>query len=132
MRSWNCLVLAATFLLFQGLDAVAGKIHLSPERLQSESQLIVTGKVESFRKQERAETDGSRTAKVILKVAVDGVTKGDAKVGDVIEVSCWRKARSPRSSPCGTSATISFRRSAVGPGSSSWLSRRICGRGNGL
>lgn len=96
MRFARILVLLAAALWFVEVpEAFAGKIHLTPERLRSESRLIVVGKVESSRKEEKPERDGSRTAKIYLKVAVESVEKGDVKPGDVVEVSCWRAVKRP-------------------------------------
>jgi hypothetical protein len=87
--------MVTALLLLEGPGAVAGKIPMNPERLQAESPLIVTGKVESVDRRERGGSDGSRTALLTLKVAVDAVDKGNARPGDTIKVTCWRVVKRP-------------------------------------
>jgi hypothetical protein len=77
-------------------DLLAGKIPLSPERLQSESQLIVVGKVESLSHEEQSYDDGSKKAHVTLSVNVEEVTKGDWAIGKPIKVRCWQIVKNPR------------------------------------
>jgi len=89
------LLIAAAFCLVTA-PAWAGKVPYQPEELESESKLIVSGKVESFEKKVTANQDGSKTATITLKIAVDKVHKGDAKAGDVIEATAWRVVKMPR------------------------------------
>ncbi len=96
MRTFRSYFLATTVVVLQGSALLAGKVPISPEQLQSTSRLIVIGKVESLRTEEEEGEDGSRTAFVILKVAVETVSKGDAKKGEMIEVRCWRVVKKPR------------------------------------
>lgn len=96
MRTFRSFFLATMVLILQRQVLLAGKIPISPERLQSTSKLIVIGKVDSLRTEEEDHEDGSKTAFVILKVAVETVSKGDAKKGDSIEVRCWRVVKKPR------------------------------------
>ena len=45
--------------------------------------------------------DGSKIAKVTLKVTVGSVEKGPAKIGESIEVQCWRAVKEPTNGPIG-------------------------------
>ena len=91
---------SAFIVLFAGVSsALAGKVPISPEGLKKGSELIVVGQVESYRTDEEAHDDGSKTAKITLKVIVGSVEKGSAKIGESIEVQCWRAIKEPKSGP---------------------------------
>jgi len=89
-------VLSVLLVLFAAVRTEAGKVPLSPEELQTESALSVVGRVQAHRTEDKPHDDGSVTRYVDLTVAVDEVTKGDAKPGDVIEVRCWVVVKEPR------------------------------------
>ncbi len=90
----------AIIVLITGVSSAwAGKVPISPEGLKNGSKMIVVGKVESYRSKEEAHEDGSKTAKITLKVVVQSVEKGPAKAGETIEVECWRAIKEPEKGP---------------------------------
>jgi hypothetical protein len=87
------------FAVFSGLlverELLAGKVPMTAEQLQEESQLIVTGTVQSFRTKDEVSKDGSKDKIVLLDVLIESVQKGEdvGKIGETVVVRCWRPVK---------------------------------------
>jgi len=109
MRHCRRIVLSCAVLL---LFVMCGTDHapamppwVSPEQMRERAQVIVTGKVDTFRTRDEerhpsAEGQARGWPKekeriVLLQVTVDGIEKGSDAIrpGDVITIRCWRLIR---------------------------------------
>ena len=66
------LILAA-FLALSGSQSIAGKIPYPPERLTSNSSLIVVGTVNSYTVSDQTNPDGSIDRTVLMAIVVETV-----------------------------------------------------------
>jgi hypothetical protein len=95
MLPLRVLLFAVVVALLAAPPVYAVLRPLTPEELQREADIIVIGKVQSYRTEARVTAAGEELTRVFLEVLVVSIEKGkpEARVGQILQVSCERVTR---------------------------------------